>query len=177
MLIHELNTFSGTLGDSDFLATDNGTDTSKVSAKTVIDDAVAEALVQAQTPIATAKSEAIAEAVAQAKCYYGTCSTSSTTVNGTRTVTSSGYELTNGGIIAVDFTYAVPSGSYLNVNSKGAIRIKYQGANLPANVISAGDTAYFMYNGTNYILLGIDKMSALITDAELTLLETALGIS
>lgn len=32
MQIHELNTFSGTLGANDFFATDNGTDTSKVSA-------------------------------------------------------------------------------------------------------------------------------------------------
>lgn len=32
MEIHELNTFSGTLGSGDFFATDNGTDTSKVSA-------------------------------------------------------------------------------------------------------------------------------------------------
>lgn len=32
MQIHELNNFSGTLGANDFLATDNGTDTSKVSA-------------------------------------------------------------------------------------------------------------------------------------------------
>ena len=33
MEIHELNTFSGTLGSSDFFATDNGNDTSKVSAE------------------------------------------------------------------------------------------------------------------------------------------------
>ena len=32
MEIHELNTFTGTLGASDYFATDNGTDTSKVSA-------------------------------------------------------------------------------------------------------------------------------------------------
>ena len=33
MEIHELNTFSGTLGSGDYFATDNGTDTSKVSAE------------------------------------------------------------------------------------------------------------------------------------------------
>ena len=32
MQIHELNTFSGVPGDGDFLAIDNGTETSKVSA-------------------------------------------------------------------------------------------------------------------------------------------------
>lgn len=33
MQIHELNTFSGTLGANDYFATDNGTDTSKISAE------------------------------------------------------------------------------------------------------------------------------------------------
>lgn len=36
MDIHELNTFSGTLGASDYLATDNGDDTSKVSVQTLL---------------------------------------------------------------------------------------------------------------------------------------------
>lgn len=36
MEIHELNTFSGTLGSGDFFATDNGTDTSKVSAESLL---------------------------------------------------------------------------------------------------------------------------------------------
>lgn len=35
MEIHELNTFSGTLGSGNFFATDNGTDTSKVSAESM----------------------------------------------------------------------------------------------------------------------------------------------
>lgn len=36
MQIHELNTFGGTLGTNDFFATDNGTDTSKVSAEAML---------------------------------------------------------------------------------------------------------------------------------------------
>ena len=36
MEIHELNTFSGTLGSSDYFATDNGSDTSKVSAEQML---------------------------------------------------------------------------------------------------------------------------------------------
>lgn len=35
MEIHELNTFSGTLGSGDYFATDNGNDTSKVSAESM----------------------------------------------------------------------------------------------------------------------------------------------
>lgn len=37
MEIHELNTFSGTPGAGDFLATDNGTDTAKIAIKTITD--------------------------------------------------------------------------------------------------------------------------------------------
>ena len=37
MQIHELNTFSGTPGASDYLATDNGVDTSKISIKDITD--------------------------------------------------------------------------------------------------------------------------------------------
>ena len=36
MEIHELNTFSGTLGSNDYFATDNGSDTSKVSAEAMM---------------------------------------------------------------------------------------------------------------------------------------------
>lgn len=36
MQIHELNTFSGTPGSSDYFATDNGTDTSKISAENLL---------------------------------------------------------------------------------------------------------------------------------------------
>lgn len=37
MEIHELNTFTGTPGAGDFLATDNGTDTAKIAIKTITD--------------------------------------------------------------------------------------------------------------------------------------------
>ena len=177
MEIHELNTFSGTLGSSDYLATDNGTDTSKVSAKTIIDEAVS----QADSDTASAIATAIATAMTDVKPFdygfgYGTCATSGTTVNSTRYVTLAGYELAKGGIIAVKFTYAVPSGSYLSVNSEASKRIYYQGSTLSEGVISAGDTAFFMYDGSYYRLLGIDKSASLILDSELTALKTALGI-
>lgn len=105
---------------------------------------------------------------------YGTCSTSSTTTGSTRVVSLADYKLVKGGIIAVKFTYAVPSGSYLNVNSKGAKRIYHEGATLKAGVIGAGDTAFFMYDGSYYRLLGVD--ACVITKDELTSLETALGL-
>lgn len=146
MEIHELNTFSGTLGSGNWLATDNGTDTSKVSAQAIIDAAVGDV-----NPMLLGNG-------------YGTCSTSSTSADSTRYVTLSGYELVKGGIIAVRFTYDVPSGSYLNVNSKGAKRIYFHGNTLPSGLISAGDTAFFMYDGTYYRLLGVDNSQSAFVD-------------
>lgn len=86
---------------------------------------------------------------------YATCSTAEATV--AKTASLSSYALTTGGIVAVKFTYAVPASSTLNINSKGAKAIYYQGAAIKAGVIKAGDLATFVYNGTYYHLLAIDS--------------------
>ena len=89
---------------------------------------------------------------------YATCSTAEATVAKVGTLSS--YTLVTGGIVAVKFTYAVPASATLNINSKGAKAIYYKGAAITANVIKAGDTATFMYNGTYYHLLSIDRWQA-----------------
>lgn len=86
---------------------------------------------------------------------YGTCTTAAATT--TKVVTLSGYGLTLGGIVVVKFTYSVPANATLNVNSKGAKAIYYKGTAITANVIKAGDTATFMYNGSQYHLLAVDS--------------------
>lgn len=86
---------------------------------------------------------------------YGTCATAAATA--AKVATLSNYSLIVGGIVAVKFTYAVPASATLNINSKGAKAIYYRGAAITANVIQAGDTAYFIYNGTQYVLLGRDR--------------------
>lgn len=96
---------------------------------------------------------------------YGTCSTAEATA--AKTVSLSSYALTTGGIVSVKFTYAVPASATLNVNSKGAKAIYYQGAAITADVIEAGDTATFIYNGSQYQLIAIDKPLASITNAEI----------
>lgn len=88
---------------------------------------------------------------------YGTCSTAQATV--AKTVSLTNYALVNYGIVAIKFTYAVPASSTLNINSKGAKAIFYRGSAITAGIIKAGDTATFMYNGTNYILLCVDSNS------------------
>lgn len=86
---------------------------------------------------------------------YGTCSTAAATV--AKVVTLSGYSLVTNGTVAVKFTYAVPASATMNINSKGAKAIYYKGSAIKAGVILAGDLAFFMYNGSQYHLIGIDR--------------------
>lgn len=86
---------------------------------------------------------------------YGTCATEEATTE--KAVTLSSYALSTGGVVAVKFTYAVPASATMNINSKGAKAIYYRGAAITAGVIKAGDTATFVYNGSQYHLLTIDR--------------------
>lgn len=86
---------------------------------------------------------------------YATCSTAAATQAKVGTLSS--YTLTTGGIVAVKFTYSVPASATLNINSKGAKAIYYRGAAITDGVVNAGDVATFMYNGSQYILLTVDR--------------------
>lgn len=88
---------------------------------------------------------------------YGTCSTAEATA--AKVVTLSSYSLVSGGVVTVKFTNAVPASATMNINSKGAKAIYYQGAAIKAGVIKAGDTATFIYNGSQYHLLAIDRIA------------------
>ncbi len=84
---------------------------------------------------------------------YGTCSTAAATA--AKTVSITGYKLVTGNIVTVKFTYAVPASATLNITGTGAKNIYHKGAAIAANVINAGDTATFIYNG-QYHLIAID---------------------
>jgi len=86
---------------------------------------------------------------------YVTCSTAETTV--AKTAALSSYALTTGGIVAVKFTNDVPAGATLNINSKGAKAIYYNGAAITDGIIKAGDTATFIYS-TYYHLISVDNV-------------------
>lgn len=86
---------------------------------------------------------------------YGTCATAEATA--AKAVTLSGYTLTLGGIVAVKFTYGVPASATMNINSKGAKAIFYKGAAITAGIIKAGDTVTFIYDGTQYHVISIDR--------------------
>lgn len=97
---------------------------------------------------------------------YATCTTAAATA--AKVGTLSGYTLATGGIVAVKFTNSVPAGATLNINSKGAKAIYHRGVAITAGIINAGDTATFIYNGSQYHLLTVDaiditnKVNALI---------------
>lgn len=86
---------------------------------------------------------------------YGTCSTAYITT--AKEVTLSDFVLTKNGIVSVTFANAVPSGATLNVNGTGAKDIHHKGVSIANNVIFGGDTATFIYDGTYFNMIAIDR--------------------
>ena len=87
---------------------------------------------------------------------YGTCSTAAATAAKTASITS--YALTTGGFVTVKFENDVPASATLNITSKGAKPIWYHGAAITAGIIKAGDYATFVYSGSYYHLVSIDRI-------------------
>lgn len=77
-------------------------------------------------------------------------------------VTLTGYALTTGGRVTILFLGDVPANATLNINDKGAKAITAKEANgiaaITEGVIKNGDTATFIYDGTFYQLLSIDRI-------------------
>lgn len=92
---------------------------------------------------------------------YGTCGTAEATI--AKAATLSNYGLVTNGIVSVKFTNAVPANSTLNINSKGAKSIYYQGSAITGGVIKAGDIATFIYS-TQYHLIAIDRWGKYIDE-------------
>jgi hypothetical protein len=105
---------------------------------------------------------------------YATCSTAAATAAKVGTLSS--YALTVGGIVAVKFTNAVPANATLNINSKGAKNMFFRGAKITAGVIKAGDIATFIYDGTQYQLLSVDRWQNDVVALQNTLNGLSLGI-
>ena len=84
--------------------------------------------------------------------FYGTCSTAAATA--AKVASATGFVLKAGAHVTVKFTNAITVASAtLNVNSTGAKAIHYEGAALKANVIRAGASVEFVYDGTNYLVV------------------------
>ena len=88
---------------------------------------------------------------------YGVCATAATTVE--KTVEIEGFELKKGVSVAIKFTFSVPANATLNISSTGAKNIYYKGTNIVSDIVQAGDLATFMYDGIQYHLLTIDRLT------------------
>lgn len=85
--------------------------------------------------------------------HYGTCNTVADTVE--KVVACTSYTLVTGSRIIVKFTVTNTAASpTLNVNSTGAKAIQYRGSAITAGYLAANRTYEFIYDGTNYQLVG-----------------------
>lgn len=113
-----------------------------------------------QTNVETATKLATARAIdgvnfngTAAITHYGSCNTAAATVE--KVVACSNYTLVTGSRIIVKFTVTnTAANPTLNVNSTGAKAIYYRGAAINAGYLAAGRTYEFVYNGTQYELVG-----------------------
>ena len=97
---------------------------------------------------------------------YATCNTAESTTAKTATLTD--YILTHNGYVSVYFTNAVPAGSTLNINSKGAKTILYNNAAILDDMIRAGETVTFIYDSTYNSNAGAYRLiDCAITDAQI----------
>lgn len=99
----------------------------------------------------------------------GICACDTAAATTAKEATLSGYELTPGGTVSVRFTNAVPASATININNTGAKAIYHQNAAIAGDVIDAGDTATFIYDGTRFHLISIDRSETAtsITNAEI----------
>jgi len=85
--------------------------------------------------------------------HYGTCSTAAGTA--AKTVTLNGFNLATGAKVAVKFTVTnTAANPTLNVNGTGAKSIKYRGAAISTDALAANRIYEFIYDGTDYALVG-----------------------
>ena len=90
---------------------------------------------------------------------YGTCATEEATA--AKVVTFSGYTPVKNSYVSIKFTYGLCANATLNINGKGAKSIFINGVAVTATtakMVKAGDTATFVYDGTQYHFLGTDRM-------------------
>ena len=89
---------------------------------------------------------------------YGTCTTAAATA--AKVATLADYVLVKNGNVSIKFNNAVPASATLNINGKGAKAIYYRGSAITAGIIGAGDLATFVYDGSYYQLIALDKGGA-----------------
>ena len=85
--------------------------------------------------------------------HYGTCSTAASTA--AKVVSCTGFTLATGAKITVKFTVTnTASNPTLNVNNTGAKAIQYRGSAISSGYLAANRVYTFIYDGTDYELVG-----------------------
>ena len=85
--------------------------------------------------------------------HYGTCSTAAGTA--AKTISLAGFTLVTGAIVTVKFTVTnTAANPTLNVNGTGAKAIMYRGSAISAGYLAANRVYIFVYDGTDYELIG-----------------------
>ena len=85
--------------------------------------------------------------------HFGTCSTAAGTA--AKVVSCTGFVLASGAIITVKFTATnTAANPTLNVNNTGAKAIMYRGSAISAGYLAANRVYTFVYDGTDYELIG-----------------------
>ena len=85
--------------------------------------------------------------------HFGTCATEAATA--AKVVTLPGFTLVTGAKVAVKFTVTnTAANPTLNVNGSGAKSVFYRGAAISAGYLAAKRVYEFVYDGTNYELIG-----------------------
>ena len=98
--------------------------------------------------------------------HFGVCSTEAATA--AKTVSVSGFTLATGAELTVQFTVTNTAASpTLNVNGTGAKAIVYRNAAISAGYLAANRVYKFVYDGTNYELIG-DVNTDTNTDTKVT---------
>lgn len=99
---------------------------------------------------------------------YATCSTAAATA--AKTVNVTGFKLVTGACVCVRFTVTnTASSPTLNINGTGAKAIRYRNAAISSGYLAANRTYFFVYDGSNYQLVGdIDTQRSVASDAEVT---------
>ena len=93
--------------------------------------------------------------IASNNMLYGVCSTAAATAAKTVTISDSKFTLQTGATIVVKFTITnTAANPTLNVDSTGAKAIYYNGAAITAGYLKANKVYEFIYNGTQWDLIG-----------------------
>jgi hypothetical protein len=85
--------------------------------------------------------------------HFGVCSTAGNVQ--TKTVNIPQYNLVTGARVTVKFENEnTATNPTLNVSDTGARPIIYKGSSIPADALSANSVREFVFDGTNYLLIG-----------------------